>query len=458
MAAVYLGRADSGLGLGQPVAIKVMHPYVADGPDNVRRFVDEARIASRIHHPNVVSLLEAVEADGRVFLVMEYIHGASLGELMTLLRERGETTPVPIAASLVHQALLGLHAAHEATGEDGATLELVHRDISPQNVLVSVSGTAHLTDFGVARAKDRVHATKTGSVVGKATYMAPEQLSGEPLSRRTDLYAMGVVLWELLAGKPLFETEARRLGALAPGWTPPLSSATNPEVPKGVDLVVARLLQRDAARRYATAEAAAAALEAAIRPASPARVAEWVADVAGTRLQQRSTLLAAAQRPAKSAALVVQPESPTESGGGDGPRGAPPAESAGAGGKTPRLLVTAAVLSSLLIAGVAISVRLREPTPAPSREEGPRSGGGGPVDLASARPDSAAPTPSTSGVGASEGRDPAPAPSDAAATRERGRVQGSAAQRRDAAATNCDPPHYFDEEGIKRFRPECLTR
>jgi serine/threonine-protein kinase len=298
MASVYLGRAVSGLGLGQAVALKVLHPHLAEDHESVRRLVDEARIAARIHHPNVVRLLDAAEdeAEGGVFLVLEYVHGRSLADLLVAARERHDPPTPSVVASIVHHALLGLHAAHEVLGESGEPLEVVHRDVSPQNVLVSTAGTTHVADFGVARAKERIHQTHTDGVIGKVSYMAPEQLAGAALTRRTDLYAMGLVLWEALAGEILFPAHAARAAALAPGWAPPRPSEKNPDVSAALDAVVLRLLAADPAKRFATAEAAATALAAACPLAPQAEVAEWVRAVASDQLTTLDELLTAALR------------------------------------------------------------------------------------------------------------------------------------------------------------------
>jgi serine/threonine protein kinase len=199
MATVHIGRLRGSAGFARTVAIKRPHPQYARDPEFVAMFVDEARLAARIHHPNVVSTLDVVAREGELFLVMEYVQGESLSRLVHLARQRRERVPEPMVASIVAGVLHGLHAAHEARGEGGELLGLVHRDVSPQNVLVGTDGVARVLDFGVAKAAGRIHTTRNGELKGKLAYMSPEQLCGE-VTRMTDVYAAGVVLWEALAG------------------------------------------------------------------------------------------------------------------------------------------------------------------------------------------------------------------------------------------------------------------
>jgi serine/threonine-protein kinase len=189
MATVHLGRRIGAGGFSRLVAIKRMHEQFAKDPDFVDMFLDEARVASRIAHPNVVSVLDAVVAEGEVFLVMDYAHGASLARLLRTALRRGEPLRPDIAAAVVAGVLHGLHAAHEADDDHGQPMNLVHRDVSPQNVLVGTDGIPRLVDFGIAKASGRSQTTREGQLKGKLAYMAPEQARGETLTRRTDIYA-----------------------------------------------------------------------------------------------------------------------------------------------------------------------------------------------------------------------------------------------------------------------------
>src|SRR5262249_50892141 len=152
-------------------------------------FLDEARLAARIKHPNVVPTLDVVAEDGELFLVMEYVHGESLSRLLRVAINRGEMVPPRIVSSIIAGVLYGLHAAHEAKSESGEPLNIVHRDVSPQNILVGSDGVVRVLDFGVAKAAGRLHTTREGQLKGKIAYMPPEQLNNKPLTRRADVYA-----------------------------------------------------------------------------------------------------------------------------------------------------------------------------------------------------------------------------------------------------------------------------
>ncbi|MFS8065577.1 MAG: serine/threonine-protein kinase, partial [Byssovorax sp.] len=207
MARVHLGRAVGAGGFERQVAIKTMHPHLAEEADFVAMFLDEARLSARVHHPNVVATLDVQQDDEGIFLVMEYVDGFALHEI--LVGSRKERSPLPFGLTLriFLDLLAGLHAAHELTDGDGAPLEVIHRDVSPHNVLVGVDGAARITDFGIAHAAVRLSSTREGHLKGKLRYMAPEQLRGRKLDRRTDLYAAGAVLWEMLAGRCLVNGE-----------------------------------------------------------------------------------------------------------------------------------------------------------------------------------------------------------------------------------------------------------
>src|SRR5258708_2848873 len=205
MASVHFGRFAGPGGFARTVAVKRMHPHLAKDPDFALMFVDEARTAARIRHPNVVATLDVLTASGELLIVMEYVHGESLGALMRLAAARKSRIPPPVACALVTDVLLGLHAAHEATDDHGQPLGIVHRDVSPENVLVGADGTARVLDFGVAKAVGRLQVTREGQIKGKIPYMSPEQVRGHALGRATDIFSASAVLWEMLAGRRLFD-------------------------------------------------------------------------------------------------------------------------------------------------------------------------------------------------------------------------------------------------------------
>ncbi len=269
MATVYLGRAVGAGGFERRVAIKVMHSRLMAEPQFVAMFLDEARLAARIVHPNVISTIDVHAATDEVFLVMDYVEGLTLHGLVRRLRKSQARVPVPVVARILVDVLAGLHAAHELTGADGAPLQLVHRDVSPQNVIVGLDGTTRLTDFGIARAEARLAAaTQSGQLKGKLGYMSPEQLRAKPVDRRSDVYSAGVVLWELLVGARLFKGDNDATVALSAAAGPQQSPRQLvPEVPEAVDEVVMRALARAPEDRYPTAAAFSDALEDAVAAA-----------------------------------------------------------------------------------------------------------------------------------------------------------------------------------------------
>jgi serine/threonine protein kinase len=301
MATVYLARLNGEVGFGRTVAIKRLHPHMAREPEFVAMFLDEARMAARVQHPNVVGILDVVATGKELFLVMEYVQGESLSALLKTAIAEGQPMPVDVAASIAIGYLSGLHAAHEATDERGRPLGIVHRDVSPQNVLLGADGVARLLDFGVAKALGRLQTTREGQLKGKLAYMPPEQLDGA-VTRQTDVYAAGIVLWESIAGKRLFrgDSDAELFVNVMTAEVPPLRDF-NLGVSDEVEAVVRRAIARDPRERWETAHEMAEALDAALRPASTMTVATWVRRAAAESLATRAELVAdaeAGRRPA----------------------------------------------------------------------------------------------------------------------------------------------------------------
>ena len=204
MASLYRARRVGAAGFARDVAIKVVHPHLALDPTFTRMFVDEALLAARIQHANVVQVEELGKHSSTYFLVMALVRGHSLAQLKARLEERGERLSSELCVQIAVAVADGLHAAHETRDEHGALLGVVHRDVSPQNILVGDDGHVLLIDFGIAKARGRMRETASGEVRGKVRYMAPEQARGEPLDRRADVFALGLVVWELLAGRRYF--------------------------------------------------------------------------------------------------------------------------------------------------------------------------------------------------------------------------------------------------------------
>jgi eukaryotic-like serine/threonine-protein kinase len=276
MATVYAAELVGPGGFARKVAIKRMHGHLAGDEEFLAMFMDEARVAACVHHPNVVATHEVVAEGDELFLVMEYIEGASLGQLVGRANKRGETVPLAIALAIGADMARGLHAAHTARGPDGEALEIVHRDVSPQNVLVGLDGRARITDFGVAKARSRLQITGDGVLKGKMSYMAPELLGGAAAARVTDVYAAGVVLWELCTGRRLFPVSGDAvIGAVLEGAKAPPSRYA-PAVPPALDAAVMRALTREPAARFPTAQALATALERVGGAADEDTVRAWV--------------------------------------------------------------------------------------------------------------------------------------------------------------------------------------
>src|SRR5258706_323466 len=279
MATVHFGRLLGPAGFARTVAVKRLHPQFAKDAEVVAMFLAEARLAARIRHPNVVPTLDVVASAGEVLLIMEYVHGESLGRLLRALQRPLEPA---VAVSVLAGILHGLHAAHTATSERGEPLGIVHRDVSPQNVLIGVDGAARLVDFGVAKAIDRTQTTREGQIKGKFSYMAPEQILNAPVSARTDVFAASVVLWESLCGRRLFKGDsAGTVVNQILNASVPAPSTIQGTVPPALDRCVARGLARRPADRYASAEEMAVDLERTMPLLSQHTTGKWVGSVAG---------------------------------------------------------------------------------------------------------------------------------------------------------------------------------
>ncbi|MDB5216207.1 MAG: serine/threonine protein kinase [Myxococcaceae bacterium] len=279
MATVYLARRDEG-GTSRHVAVKKAHAFLAEDPASVAVLEDEAQLGACIRHPNVVRVIDFVAGSKQgeaPALVMEWIEGVDLGKLVRAAAAAGRRLPIDVVAAIARDLLAGLHAAHETRREDGLALEIVHRDVSPQNVLVGFDGVVRITDFGVAKAAWRQQHTEQGSIKGKLGYLAPEQLSGR-CDRRSDVFSAGVVVWELLTGTRMRAGDGVEMlveilcsHTMAPSATAPGAAC--------LDAVVMRALAHSADDRVATALEMLEALERQVTAASPARVAEIVREI-----------------------------------------------------------------------------------------------------------------------------------------------------------------------------------
>lgn len=293
MATVHLGRLMGPVGFSRTVAIKRLHSFLAKQTEFAAMFIDEAKLAARIRHPNVVPILDVVALPSELFLVMEYVEGESLARLLAVEGKRGRGIAPRVASAVLMGVLQGLGAAHEATDELGAPLGLVHRDISPQNILVGVDGLPRVVDFGIAQASQRLQITGSGVVKGKLEYMSREQVCYERVDLRTDIYAASVVLWEALTGQNLFSGPnplVVKQQVMAGVQHAPSTYA--PEVSPALDAIVMRGLSLEASQRFQTAAEMAAALEATGGLASQREVSEWVKETAAPVLAARAEMVA----------------------------------------------------------------------------------------------------------------------------------------------------------------------
>jgi len=292
MATVHLGRLLGPIGFSRTVAIKRMLPQFVSDLAFVSMFVDEARLASRIRHPNVVPTLDVVAQKNELFLVLEYVHGETLSQLIKTASARNEKIPPSFAAAIVCGLLHGLHAAHNVKNERGKPLGLVHRDVSPQNVLVGTDGVARLLDFGVAKAAGRMQVTSNGEVKGKLAYMAPEQVRGT-VTAQSDVYSAAAVLWEALTCERLFDnvTWSNIAQVILHREVEPPKSLV-PDISPELNAIVLRGLEKDPRKRFATAREMALAIEACVPPAPAHEVGEWVERTAEPILSDRAQKIA----------------------------------------------------------------------------------------------------------------------------------------------------------------------
>ncbi len=310
MAEVWVARQRGGGGFERPVALKKMLPHLRHDESFLSMFLDEGRVAGWLSHPNVVSTLDVgVDAEGTPFLVMELVQGLSLTQM---LRASTEPLPVDVAVEILAQAADGLDFAHHACSPAGRPLEIVHRDVSPQNVLIGVDGRVRISDFGVARALERLTTTVTGEVKGKIAYFSPEQAAARPLDARSDVFALGVVAWETLALKRLFGGVSPIVSLqLVREKEIPRLDQERPDVPAAIAEVVAHALLRDVDARLPSAAAFAEQLREALRasggaPATARTIAALVRERGGTKLDELTARVTREfDRPSLSPALPV---------------------------------------------------------------------------------------------------------------------------------------------------------
>jgi serine/threonine protein kinase len=505
MATVHFGRLVGPVGFTRTVAIKRLHPQFAQDPEFVAMFIDEARLAARIRHPNVVQTIDVVASGSEVFLVMDYVQGEPLSRLRRFATERERGIPLRVVTSILCGVLHGLHAAHEAKSDQGKSLDIVHRDVSPQNILVGTDGIPRVLDFGVAKALGRAHITRDGQLKGKLTYMAPEQLEGN-VTRRTDVFAASIVLWETLTGQRLFsgQDEGEVIGKIV-GKAMQAPSKLIQAKDRGpidqagldrLDAVTLRGLARRPEDRFETAREMALALEACFGVASPTEVGQWVDETASGVLDERARRVAEIESSTSSRGpgsvpqpsvragdavtvadprpVQAQPETPVEQGS----QASSISLSSHTPARRPHSWTTSAAVAGVAILAIAIGLAAlraeRSASPArppavavaattPLSPPAPPP----PASAASAAPAAAAPAtlppavPSSSALPSSSAAVEVPPTGGPSAATPRTSSKKSGVVNAPSAVVgtskpDCSTPYTIDTDGRKHFKEECF--
>jgi eukaryotic-like serine/threonine-protein kinase len=465
MATVHLGRLVADRGFSRLVAVKMLAQDRTRSSVHAQALEDEARIASRIRHPNVVQPLDVLVEAEDLFVVMEYVHGVSLAELLAAAREQAardgskheHVLPAQVTVAIVLDVLQGLHAAHDARGEDGRPLGIVHRDVSPQNVLVGADGVARLADFGVAKVMRSEQRTLTGAVKGKPSYMPPEQLRGLPLTRQADLYAVGIVLAEALTGeRPRAPDEERGRGR---------DEVLGRIHDKRLADVVRTALREEARERFATAAEMSAALAEIVAPARADEVADRVTALAGDELDVRAALVRQVE------ALKIEPASSiplrgaTPALGGSSTSEPPPAQPAeiaraalsGESARprppkqgSPQRVNLALFLSGCAVALLAATLVLRGRNAGEVERAPPPPVVSAAAPAASPAPVEPPPIATTHAAAASASSVGTPPPPPTRASTRPSKARAA------TPPLDCDPPFWIDAQGKKHYRSECV--
>jgi hypothetical protein len=470
MATVFIGRLVGPAGFSRTVAIKQLHPQLSADAEFVSMFLDEARLVARIRHPNVVQTLDVVATGGELFLVMDYVHGASLARLLAA----HETLPLPIVIAIASGMLQGLHAE---------ALAIVHRDVSPQNVLVGSDGGTRVLDFGVAKAAVRIQSTRDGQLKGKLEYMGPEQLMAEEVGQKLDIYAASVVLWEMVAGEGLFRAHSE--GAIlkkilasevrpATAGRAATADAATRECLKQIDAIILRGLSRRPEDRFETAHAMAVALEAVVTPASAAQVGAWVESIAREDLAKQAGLVADIEgdrpkvslRPAvaeevartmRAKAAAQEPTAPLRPDllaarrNVDG--GAVVTEALVVPTSRTGRWVGAGAAVALMLGGVALfaSGRSRGDAHATAPMSPPSVPSATVAAVDSAPP---IPVPPVAAPSATASSSVATRPQRARSAASKNSSDGTS-RAQGGARAGCSPPFTYDATGVKHYKPEC---
>src|SRR6266851_2488626 len=293
MGEVYLARQSGLDGFQKLLVIKTLLPHLCEDEEFITMFKDEARVTAQLIHPNICQVFEFEQVGGVFYMAMEYLRGEDLRRLWKACEQRGTPLRVPLICRVISDAAAGLDFAHRLRDAKGEPYHIVHRDISPQNILVTFEGGVKIIDFGVAKAAGRAQHTRTGALKGKCSYMSPEQAAGATVDGRSDIFALGIVLHELLTGRRLFkaDSDVQTLARVRECNVPP-PSRLNPQLPSGLDQIVLKALAKDPGQRYATAQEFRLALEDWLiqgrMSASSAHLAEFLKTIYAERLQKEA--------------------------------------------------------------------------------------------------------------------------------------------------------------------------
>ncbi|MFT3770676.1 MAG: serine/threonine-protein kinase [Minicystis sp.] len=475
MATIHLARLLGAEGFSRMVAAKRLHPQFTEDAELVEMLLDEARIASKIHHPNVVPVLDVVRSGGEVILVQEYVHGVPLDKLLRAASQAREPLPAPVVVAIGADLLAGLSAAHEAKDELGASLGIVHRDISPQNLLVGVDGIARVLDFGVAKATLNAHVTRAGVFKGKIAYTSPEQLRSEPVTGATDLYAAAVVIWEALAGRRLHAglREAELVAAVGAGKVSKLTDVVDRDsvpaerwtVLEAVEPVLTKAMAFAPEARWASAAQMREALLEATSAATAAEVSRSVKLLGKEYLEGREKLIVgeesswrqrASALPAASEELSAASSSQASTGGTLRPSEVPVVRERGRAQWA--IAGALAVIGALLVGILFILVR-RPAEPAVASAPVVQAPSVVTMTAESVGAQTIAPPPAPTAT-ASASASAEAKPEKAAPARAPARPAPAPPPRAPAAAPapaapDCNPPFYFDGKK-KVFKPGCL--
>src|SRR5262249_6465807 len=315
-AELYRARRSGVEGFQKIVAIKKILPHLADNEEFITMFADEAKLAAQLNHPNIVHIFDLGKIEGGgYFIAMEYVEGRELRAILQSAREVGTPLPIPLAVFIASKVAAALDYAHRRRDAEGHELTIVHRDVSPQNILISYEGDIKLCDFGIAKAASKASQTQSGALKGKVQYMSPEQAWGNPIDRRSDLFSLGTVLYEMLTEQKLFRGDTdltvlekvRAADVLSP-------SSVNPEIPKNLEAIVLKALSREPDDRYANASDMLRDLEAVLYSYTPAPGSADLA-IFLHRMQAEEQAIAEVKAREASQAVAVEPEKKRKSKG-----------------------------------------------------------------------------------------------------------------------------------------------